>query len=69
MSPSRQTPLLLLETIEAPPQLEDQKGPDMITKIRRIALVLATSSGLIAATTLVAQAGVDAQHCEARLPR
>ena len=38
----------------------------MITTIRRIARLLATSSGIIAATTLIAHAGVDAQHCEAR---
>ena len=41
----------------------------MITKIRRVALVLAASSGIIAATTLIAHAGVDAQHCEPRLSR
>ena len=28
-----------------------ERNPDMITKIRRIALLLATSSGIIAATT------------------
>ena len=40
----------------------------MITKIRRIALVLVTSSGIIAATTLTAHAGVIlGNHCEPRL--
>lgn len=38
----------------------------MITKIRRIALVLATSSGIIAATTLTAHAAVALNHCEPR---
>ena len=35
----------------------------MITKIRRIALLLATSSGIIAATTLTAHA-LGGNHCE-----
>jgi hypothetical protein len=35
----------------------------MITKIRRIALVLATSSGIIAATAATAHA-LGANHCE-----
>jgi hypothetical protein len=39
----------------------------MITKIRRIALMLATSAGIIAATTAVAEAGLYANHCEPRL--
>jgi hypothetical protein len=38
----------------------------MITKIRRIALLLATSSGIIAATTLTADA-LGRNHCEPRL--
>ena len=42
----------------------------MITKIRRIALLLATSSGIIAATTLTAHAGINfANHCEPQLAR
>jgi hypothetical protein len=41
----------------------------MYTNLRRIALLLATSSGLIAATTLTAHAGVAINHCEPRLPR
>jgi hypothetical protein len=36
----------------------------MITKIRRIALLLATSAGIIAATTAVAEAGINSNHCE-----
>jgi hypothetical protein len=36
----------------------------MINKIRRIALVLATSAGIIAATTVSAQAGLNINHCE-----
>ena len=39
----------------------------MITKIRRIALMLATSAGIIAATTATAQAGLPMNHCESRL--
>ena len=47
-----------------------RKEPDMITKIRRIALLLATSSGIIAATTLTAHAGINlANHCESPLAR
>ena len=38
----------------------------MINKIRRIAIVLATSSGMIAATTLTAHA-LGTNHCEPRL--
>ena len=41
----------------------------MFTIIRRIALIVATSSGVIAATTLTAQAGGWQNHCEPRLPR
>ena len=37
----------------------------MFTKIRRIALLLAASSGIIAATTATAHAGLNlANHCE-----
>jgi hypothetical protein len=39
----------------------------MITKIRRVALLLATSAGIIAATTATAQAGLNLNHCEPRL--
>jgi hypothetical protein len=39
----------------------------MITKIRRVALMLATSVGIIAATTAVADAGIKLNHCEPRL--
>ena len=38
----------------------------MFTAIRRIALLLATSSGIIAATTLTAHA-LGHNHCEPRL--
>ena len=41
----------------------------MITKIRRIALLLATSAGIIAATTATAQAGLNINHCEPLLLR
>ena len=42
----------------------------MFTVVRRTALLLATSSGVMAATTLTAHAGVIlVNHCEARLPR
>jgi len=41
----------------------------MITKIHRVALVLATSAGIIAATNAVAEAGINLNHCEPRLPR
>jgi hypothetical protein len=36
----------------------------MYTALRRITLLLATSSGLIAATTLTAQAGIGINHCQ-----
>jgi hypothetical protein len=36
---------------------------DMITKVRRVALVLATSAGIIAATTTAAHA-LGGNHCE-----
>jgi hypothetical protein len=36
----------------------------MITKVRRIALMLATNAGIIAATTAVAEAGLKLNHCE-----
>ena len=39
----------------------------MITKIRRVALLLATSAGIIAATSAVAEAGVRLNHCEPQL--
>ena len=40
----------------------------MFTAIRRIALILATGSGVIAATTLTAHAGIIlGNHCEPRL--
>jgi hypothetical protein len=39
----------------------------MFKRLKRIGLILASSSGIIAATTLIAHAGVDAQHCEPRL--
>jgi len=39
----------------------------MIIKIRRIALVLATSAGIIAATTATAHAGIGMNHCEPQL--
>jgi hypothetical protein len=38
----------------------------MIAKIRRIALILATSSGVIATSTLTAHA-LGNNHCEPRL--
>jgi hypothetical protein len=41
----------------------------MITKIRRIALMLATSAGIIAATTATAHAGLAINNCEPRLLR
>ena len=41
----------------------------MFTTIRRIALILATSSGVAAATTLTAHAGIGMNHCEPRLSR
>lgn len=41
----------------------------MFTAIRRIALLLATSSGVIAATTLTAHAGLLNNHCEPPLDR
>jgi hypothetical protein len=39
----------------------------MVTKIRRVALLLATSAGIIAATTATAHAGLYANHCEPKL--
>jgi hypothetical protein len=41
----------------------------MITKIRRVVLVLASSAGIIAATTATANAGLLSNHCEPRVPR
>ena len=42
----------------------------MLNVIRRIALILATSSGVVAATTLTAHAGmILGNHCEPRLDR
>jgi hypothetical protein len=41
----------------------------MITKIRRVVLLLATSTGIIAASTLTAHAHIAANHCEPRLLR
>ena len=40
----------------------------MITALRRITLVLAASSGMLAATTLAAEAGRLINHSEHRLP-
>jgi hypothetical protein len=40
----------------------------MLTTIRRFALIVASSSGVIAATTLTAHAGLNlGNHCEPRL--
>jgi hypothetical protein len=36
----------------------------MYTNLRRIALLLATSTGIITATTLTAHAGLALNHCE-----
>jgi hypothetical protein len=36
----------------------------MITKIRRVVLLLATSAGILATTTAVAEAGLNINHCE-----
>jgi hypothetical protein len=41
----------------------------MLITIRRIALIIATSCGLIAASTLTAHAGVHLNHCEPQLSR
>jgi len=41
----------------------------MITMLRRIALVIAGSSGIIAATTLTAEAGLNLNHCEPGVAR
>jgi len=41
----------------------------MLTVIRRIAVLLATSSGILATTALTAHAGLNfANHCEPRSP-
>lgn len=40
----------------------------MITKVRRIFLILLTSSGIIAATAFTAEAGRELNHCEPPLP-
>ena len=40
----------------------------MFTIIRRVALLLATSTGVMAATSLTAHA-LGGNHCEPRLPR
>lgn len=39
----------------------------MKSTIRRIILIIATSSGVISATTLTAHAGSYLNHCETRL--
>ena len=39
----------------------------MLRSIRRIILIIATSSGVFSATTLTAQAGTYLNHCETRL--
>jgi hypothetical protein len=41
----------------------------MYLSLRKIALLLATSTGLITTTTLAAEAGVRLNHCTPRLPR
>jgi hypothetical protein len=41
----------------------------MYTNLRRIALLLATSTGIITATSLTAHAGISLNHCEPRLSR
>jgi hypothetical protein len=74
VSSSRQTPPPAVGTIKAE-QLHDGpsgpdpgRNPDMITKIRRIALLLATSAGIIAATTSTAHAVYyNINHCEPQL--
>jgi hypothetical protein len=74
VSSSRQTPLPTLGTIErrTTPQWliwsRSGRNLDMITKIRRIALVLGSSAGIIAATAATAHAGINlGNHCEPRL--
>jgi hypothetical protein len=39
----------------------------MFKTLKRIGLILATSSGIVAATTLTAQAGLAINHCEPKL--
>ena len=39
----------------------------MFKTLKRIGLILATSSGIVAATTLTAHAGVGINHCEPKL--
>jgi hypothetical protein len=39
----------------------------MFNTLKRIGLILATSSGIVAATTLTAQAGIGINHCEPKL--
>jgi hypothetical protein len=39
----------------------------MLKTLKRIGLILATSSGIVAATTLTAHAGLNLNHCEPRL--
>jgi hypothetical protein len=41
----------------------------MFTMLRRIALILATSTGITAAATLTAHAGMGINHCEPQLTR
>jgi hypothetical protein len=41
----------------------------MTRRIRRILLILATSSGVMAVTALTAEAGRELNHCEPPLPR
>jgi hypothetical protein len=49
------------------PPASIERNPDMINQIRRVALLLASSAGIIAATSAVAEAGIKLNHCEPRL--
>ena len=40
----------------------------MITTLRRIVVILLTSSGVLTATTLTAHAGLNTNHCQTPLP-
>ena len=41
----------------------------MFKTLKRIGLILATSSGIVAATTLTAHAGIGMNHCEPPLTK
>jgi hypothetical protein len=54
-------------TLETTHPKSSQRSTKMFKTLKRIGLILATSSGIVTATTLTAHAGLGINHCEPKL--